>query len=140
MNRTVVEYREARAVELSLQGLTYDQIAVELDYANRSGPWKAVRRCLARRADAAAHAHIAASLVDLDVIEERAWPRAVAGDLAASRIVLRAMEARMRLLELLSRRDTQGGKRQKAASTVGAGTKRRPEPGAESGVFTSMVV
>ena len=37
MNRTLVEYRAARAVELSLQGQNYDSIAKELGYANRSG-------------------------------------------------------------------------------------------------------
>jgi len=135
MNRTLVEYREARALELSLQGMTYDEIAADLGYSNRSGPWKAVRRCLARWQGAAAQAHFDASLVDLDVIEERAWPRAVAGDLAASRIVLRAMEDRMRLLELLSRRDTQGGTREKAAEAVheddaarARARRKRPKP------------
>ena len=45
-----------------------DQIAKELGFANRSGAWKAARRCLARRQDAAAWAHIEISLLDLDLI------------------------------------------------------------------------
>lgn len=140
MNRTLVEYRAARAVELSLAGLNYDAIAQELGYANRSGAWKAARRCLARRQDAAAGAHVAASLLDLDLVQERAWRRAMAGDLAAGRIVLRAIEDRLRLVEFLTGQETQDGKRERAAKVDGTATKRRAEPGEESGVFTSMVV
>ena len=51
--------------------MTYDQIAVELGYANRSGVWKAVRRCLARGQDAGG-AHMELSLMDLDLVQERA--------------------------------------------------------------------
>lgn len=145
MNRTLVEYRAARATELSLQGLNYDQIAAELGYSNRSGAWKAVRRCLARRQDAAAGAHIEFSLLDLDLVQERAWKKAMAGDLAASEIVLRAMEDRMRLVEFLSGQETQERKRAELAKAVreddAAGAQaRRERRTPESGYFHSLVV
>jgi hypothetical protein len=145
VNRTLVEYRAARAVELSLQGLNYDQIARELGYANRSGAWKAARRCLARRQDAAAGAHIEISLLDLDLVQERAWKRAMAGDLTASRVVLRAMEDRLRLVEFLSGPETQERKRVELAKAVreddsarAQARKERRKP--ETGYFQSLVV
>lgn len=107
MNRTLVEYREACAVELSLDGMNYDQIAVELGYANRSGAWKAVRRCLARRRDAAAGAYIELQLLDLDLVQQKVWPAAMRGDLPAAEAALRAMEERMRLVEFLTGQETQ---------------------------------
>ena len=42
--------REITAVEMRRDGRTYDEIALELGYANRSGAYQAVSRCLARRA------------------------------------------------------------------------------------------
>jgi uncharacterized protein (DUF433 family) len=35
-----------RAVELVAAGMSYDQVAAELGYANRSGAWKAVQASL----------------------------------------------------------------------------------------------
>lgn len=145
MSRTVAEYRAARAVELSLQGLNYDAIAQELGYASRSGAWKAVRRCLARRQDAAASAHVAVTLLDLDAVQERAWGRAMAGDLTASRIALRAMEDRLRLVEFLSGPETQERKRAGLAKAVreddSAREKaRRERRKPETGYFASLVV
>ena len=141
MNRTVAEYRAARAVELSLQGLTYDQVAAELGFANRSGAWKAVRRCLSRRQDLAAELYVATSLVDLDLIQERAWPRAMRGDLDAGHVVLRAIEDRVRLAEVLSPADTQDGKRaEPPAVATPASPKRRSAREPETGFFHSLDV
>lgn len=36
-----------------MTGAAFDDIARELGYANRSGAWKAVQRCLTRRTNAA---------------------------------------------------------------------------------------
>ena len=107
LSRTVAEYRAARATELSLKGLTYEQIAEELGFADRSGAWRAVRRCLGRRQQVAADEFIAGALVDLEILHERAWGRAVQGDPAAARTVLRAIEDRLRLVEFLSTQEDQ---------------------------------
>lgn len=107
MSRTVAEYRAARATELSLNGLTYEQIAAELGFADRSGAWRAVRRCLRRRQKIAADEFIAGALVDLEILHERSWARAVMGDPAAARTVLRAIEDRLRLVEFLSTQEDQ---------------------------------
>lgn len=104
MSRTLAAYRAARAVELAMEGLSFDAIAAELGYRDRSGAWRAAQRCLARRQQVAADSFIAASLVDLEVVQERAWERAAAGDLQAGQIVLRAIEDRLRLAEHLSTR------------------------------------
>lgn len=114
-------------------------------YANRSGAWKASRRCLARRQDAAAGAHIETSLLDLELIQERPWKRAMAGDLTASRVVLRAIEDRVRLVEFLSGPDTQGRKQAELAKAVheddaARAQTRRERRKAETGYFTSLVV
>ena len=104
-----------------------------------------MRRCLARRQDAAAGAHIEISLLDLDLIQERVWNRAMAGDLAASRIALRAMEDRLRLVEFLSGPETQERKRAGLARAVreddaARAQARRDRRKPETGYFTSLVV
>ena len=104
MSRTTAEYRAARAVELSLQGWTYHEIAGQLGFRDRSGAWRAVRRCLQRRQAAAADAFLAGAFTDLEIVHERVWGRAAAGDLKAARVVLRAIEDRVRLVEVLSTR------------------------------------
>jgi hypothetical protein len=102
MSRTLAAYRAARAVELALEGWSFDEIAVELGFADRSGAWRAAQRCLARRQQVAADAYVAGTLADLEIIQERVWPRAAAGDVEAGRLVLRAIEDRVRLVELMS--------------------------------------
>ena len=100
VNKSLVAYREALAVEMAVQGLSFDEIAKELGYASRSGPWRAVRRALRRRTDDAADRYLSRSLVDLELIQQRAWPAAMRGDIKAATVVLRAIEDRCRLLGL----------------------------------------
>ena len=134
MNRSVAEYRAARATELAVQGCTYEEIAAELGYSDRSGAWRAVRRCLGRRQQVAADAFISTSLVDLEILHERSWDRALRGDPAAARTVLRAIEDRLRLVEYLStqedQRRTPDGHRTSRAVEAGEG---------DVGPFASLV-
>ena len=97
-NQTLVLYREARAIELALDGRTWDDIAEHLGYANRSGAWKAAERGLKRRVTMSAAMYREKVFRDLGLIHERAWPGATRGDLDASRVVLRAISKRGRLL------------------------------------------
>ncbi len=143
MSKTLAAYRAARAVELAMDGMSFDEIALELGFADRSGAWRAAQRCLARRQRMAADSYVGASFADLEVIEERAWKRAAAGDLQASRVVLRAIEDRMRLVELLSTRESTA-KPDVSSRTLAAASEATPAPRpaevGDTGHFVSMVV
>jgi hypothetical protein len=102
---------------------------------------------LKRRQLAAADQYLAGALVDLEIVQERAWGRAAAGDLQAARVVLRVIEDRVRLVEVMS---TQGSQRSEAAAPTPVRnrdlvsepeTRNRDlvsEP--ETGYFSSLVV
>lgn len=92
-------HRACVAAELRGQGMSYDDIAMTLGFANRSGAWKAVMRVLDR-----AERDVASSLVqllqtDLEMLHERAWPLAMQGDAAAVRTCLEVNRQRWKLLE-----------------------------------------
>jgi hypothetical protein len=113
----------------------------EHDPLGYDGAWKAVRRCLSRRQDLAAQRYVATSLVDLDCIQERAWPSAMSGDLAAATVVLRVIEDRWRLAQLLASSETRDGKRaEPPAVAPPASPKRRPARKPEAGFFCSLDV
>ena len=80
MNRSRVEYREADAVEMAVQGATYEAIAEALQYRTRSGAWRAVRRALRKRTARAADAYGDSAMTDLELLQQRAWPAAMAGE------------------------------------------------------------
>ena len=134
MNRTLSEHRAARAVELLLEGMTYDQVARELGFADPSGAWRAARRCLKHRQEVAADKYLNGGLVDLQILVEQNWPRAVGGDLRAAELVMTALERQRRLLELLSKQESQ------KAEPLKPVRKRRAVRQPEAGVFTSFVV
>ena len=98
MNRSLVQYREAVAVELAVEGRTFVEIAEIVGYSSRSGAWRAVRRSLQRRTDKAVDAYRTKALIDLELVQERAWPAAMSGDIKASEVVVRVIEERCRLL------------------------------------------
>jgi hypothetical protein len=96
----LVSEREHQAVQLALAGATFDQIAQQVGYANRSAAWKAVQRALAR-----VEAHDVGSLREvegarLDRLQVAVWPAALRGEVKAATVVLRIMERRARLLGL----------------------------------------
>ena len=96
----LAQYRAARAVEMRMAGAEYDQIAKELGFANRSGAWKAVQRSLRHQVVENAETYRAQTLLDLDIMFERNWPRAVFGQLSAIDKCLRISDQRSRLLGL----------------------------------------
>ena len=101
-DRAVSGYRAAVAVELRLRGLEYADIAAELGYASKSGAWMAVSRALKARQVKGADVLVGKQLVDLDIMQERLWPRASAGDVAAVGACVRVIEQRCRVLEMVS--------------------------------------
>jgi hypothetical protein len=100
LKRVICRYRQVLALELAAKGMPYDDIAQELGFSNRSGAWKAVQRALDRREAEAVEAYRAHALSDLEMVQERAWGRAMAGQLDAAELVVRTIEARCRLLRL----------------------------------------
>lgn len=99
-DRVLAGIRAERAVDLRLAGLDYDTIAQRLGYANRSGSWKAVQRCLKERQRKKADLLVDQTLTDLGLLLECSWQGAVAGDLRSLTQCLRAMDQRARLLGL----------------------------------------
>ena len=93
-------WRQARAVELALQGRSYDAIARELGLANRGTAWRTVQRALRQRVLAGVDELRDVELARLDALQTAAWARAEGGDLAAIEAVLRIMDRRARLLGL----------------------------------------
>lgn len=98
--KTTARYREARAIELALAGGSWDAIAKDLGYADRSGAWKAAHRALKRRAEGVADRYLARALVDLEIVQERSWAGVSAGSVDACRVAVRAIEQRCSLLGL----------------------------------------
>jgi hypothetical protein len=100
VNKSLIAYREAVCVELAVKGHTFEEIADIVGYRSRSGAWRAVRRALNRRTAQAADQYLSQTLVDLEAVQQRAWPAAMAVDVGAQRVAVRTMEQRRRLLGL----------------------------------------
>jgi hypothetical protein len=102
MNKSLIAYRESVCVELAVKGHTFDEIADIVGYRSRSGAWRAVRRALSRRTAQAADQYVSRALVDLEAVQQRVWPAAMAGNVGAQRVAVRAIEQRCSLLGLNS--------------------------------------
>ncbi len=105
MNQSLIAYREAVCVELAVKGHTFEEIADIVGYRTRSGAWRAVRRALNRRTAQAADKYLSQALVDLEAVQQRVWPAAMAGNVGAQRVAVRAIEQRCSLLGLGYARD-----------------------------------
>ena len=69
--------REIRAVQLRAAGADYNEIARALNYSNRSGAFKAVRRALQRWGSEAVEELRILELQRLDTITKKLWPAIV---------------------------------------------------------------
>lgn len=134
-------FREARALEMAAAGMDWPAISEELGYADRSGAHKAAMRALRRRGSAAVDEYRNKSLTEWDILVERSWPAATAGDVRASEVVLAAMDKRDRLLGLT------GCDRPHAAglsASHGQVKRAAPQPisarDADEGVFVDLTV
>ncbi len=107
--KSLASYRKARAVELALTGMPYDDIAAEVGYANRGTAWRAVQRALRDRTFEAVDQYREMELSRLDALHSACWGQALAGDLRAVEAVLRVMQQRARLLGLDEQMATMGG-------------------------------
>jgi transposase-like protein len=99
-NKALAAARRARAVELVTQGMTYQQVADELGYANRGTVYRIVHHALARDTTEAVGTLQELEVARLDALQAALWDRAVEGDVAAARTAMRIIIARCRLLGL----------------------------------------
>lgn len=100
--RAQVLEKRTRVVELTHSGLTDDEIAAELGYANRSGVWKARQRALNAQLAESVEELRTLETMRLDAMQDALWDAAMAGHIPALREIRRIIEARCRLLGLFS--------------------------------------
>lgn len=93
----VAQHKKARAVELLLEGRSYDDIAHRVGYAHRGSAHRAVRQALEQRQVAAVDQLRQQEVGRLDALQALLWPLAEAGDVHAAASVVRIVEQRVRL-------------------------------------------
>jgi hypothetical protein len=103
-DQALASWRRSEAVRLRTAGLSYEQVAQELGYANRGTVHRIVQQALsAREADSVDELrHL--ELARLDDVQAALWPRMMAGEVSAALGVLRVIDQRIRLLGLEPRR------------------------------------
>ena len=99
-NRALSAARRARAVELRTQGLTYEQIAVRLGYANRGTVYRLVSEALKAQTVEAVGEHRSLEVERLDMLQVAVWRKAMEGDVSSAAAAARIIMARCRLLGL----------------------------------------
>ena len=96
----VVE-RRTRAVELVAAGRSYDEVAAELGYSNRSGAWKAVQASLKAVQAETVEEYRALTLERLEALLATVWDKAMTGDIHAVAAARRIVDAECRVLGLV---------------------------------------
>ena len=102
LTRAQVIDRRTQVVELTRTGLSDDQIAQQLGYANRSGVWKARRRALEATLSDSVAEYRALEVSRLDALQDALWDKATSGDVGAVGQIRQIVMARARLLGILS--------------------------------------
>lgn len=97
-DKAIAAYRSARAVEMRLQGEQYSEIAKELEYADRSGAWRAVDRALRARTDRAVAEFHRQRLARIDQQLDALQIAAERGNLGAIDQMLVLIQERYRLM------------------------------------------
>jgi hypothetical protein len=101
LDRAITEAARTRqALELRLAGLTFEQIAQRLGYANKSGAYKAIARALRERVAEPAEALRAVQQARIEALISSHWPAAQGGDLRATDRVIKLLEREAKLLAL----------------------------------------
>jgi hypothetical protein len=99
-NRALAAARRARAVELRTAGLTYDQIAIELGYANRGTVYRVVSEALRTHTLEAVGELRSLEVARLNSLQSAMWQKAMDGDVSSAMVILRVIMSRCRLLGL----------------------------------------
>jgi cyanate lyase len=87
-------------VELRTNGLTYDQIAIELGYANRGTVYHVISEALKAQTVEAIGELRSLEVERLDNLQVAVWQKAMDGDVPSALGVIRCIKARCRLLGL----------------------------------------
>jgi len=82
-DRALASARKCRAIQLKLQGLTYQQIADELGYTSRGTVYKIIRTAQATQLTDAVEEHLDIEVSRLNALQAAVWPAAMSGDLQA---------------------------------------------------------
>lgn len=98
--QAIAAVKRAKVVEAVAQGATYEVAAKQTGYANRSGAFKAFWTAMNHREAEAVEDHRALELARLDALQVPLWEKAMNGDVKATGMVLKIIEARSRLLGL----------------------------------------
>lgn len=102
-SKTLAEERENRAVLLYCSGMTFDEVAAAVGYANHSGARKAVMRALKKRAEetfAARDEMIAQQLEVCRLIIRGLMPKIIKGESRSGEVAIKAQEHVAKLLGL----------------------------------------
>jgi len=99
-NRALAASRRVRAIELKTAGLTYEQIAVKLGYANRGTVYRLVSEALKAQTVEAVGQLRSLEVERLDKLQHAVWQRAMEGDVPSVHEAARCIMARCRLLGL----------------------------------------
>jgi hypothetical protein len=99
-NHALAAARRARAVELRTAGLTYDQIAVKLGYANSGTVYHVVSQALRAHTLEAVGELRTLEVERLDSLQLAMWQKAMDGDVPSVMAVVRCIMSRCRLLGL----------------------------------------
>lgn len=123
-----VQQRRVQAIRLRACGRTYEEIARELGYSDRSS----ARRCVVAALKSDLHEAVeemrALQGVRLDLVLNAFWDKAMAGDMGAARIVLRVIEQQCNLFGLF------------AATKVEVGVPRKEVTAAEIETLVEEIV
>ncbi len=100
-DRALASARKCRAIQLKLQGLTYQQIADQLGYTSRGTVYKIIKTAQATQLTDAVEEHLDIEVSRLNALQAAVWPAAMSGDLQALVVAARIIDARCRLLGLI---------------------------------------
>lgn len=97
----LARYRGAIAVQLRLEGMTYQELAEVLGYTHRSAARKAVMRTIQERADMVVDAYRVQRYLELEDWHRRSWVDALRGRPKAINTCLKAADERTWLLGMV---------------------------------------
>jgi hypothetical protein len=109
-NRALASARKSRAIELKLQGLTYQQVADELGYANKGTVHRLVREALDAQQAQGVERLREVEVRRLDALQRGLWDRAMSGDVDAVHACLRIIQERIKVLGLAEPADGKAGR------------------------------